>query len=376
MEVYFDNAATTPIDPRVAELMQPYFYGHHGNPSSIHSHGRDARNIIEKCRKDMAPFLGCSPAEIFFTSGGTEADNAAIAGSLFGLGVERVITSPLEHHAVLHSADFFTRQLSKELEFVSLDSRGNVDMSDLRERLRKGPKALVSLMHGNNEIGNITNLETVGLICKENQALFHSDTVQTVGHFPFDLKSTPVDFIVGSAHKFHGPKGIGFLYVKGGLKIPPFVHGGAQERNMRGGTENLYGIVGMTEALRLAYDELDDRKSKIVSVKKHIIHRLQSEMPGIEFNGESDNLENSLYTVLSLSTPASDINEMLLFRLDINRISISGGSACTSGTDIGSHVIEALGVEQDRGTLRLSFSHLNTLEEADFVVDTLKEVFA
>ncbi len=373
MEVYFDNAATTPIDERVVEVMKPYFHDTFGNPSSIHNHGRDAKSVIENARKSVALQLGASPSEIFFTSGGTESDNTAILGTILKYGIKAIITSPLEHHAVLHSAEFFSDHFGVSLHFVEIDQKGRVNLNHLEELVKKFPNALVTLMHGNNEVGNLSDISAIGELCLQNEAIFHSDMVQTVGHFPIDLSNLPVQLAAASAHKFHGPKGVGMLYVSGDFPISPFIHGGAQERNLRGGTENIMGIVGMAKALELANAELSDRKRKVERIKRHVIENINTNLPDIEFNGLSDDLENSLYTVLSLSTPPSDINEMLLFKLDISKISLSGGSACASGSSLGSHVIEALDINPEKGTLRLSFSHMNTLEEADYVLDILSK---
>ena len=377
MKVYFDNAATTPMDPAVIEAMQPILHEAFGNPSSIHAHGRKVRSIIEVSRKKIADLLKTSPAEIFFTSGGTEADNTALRCAVEGLGVRRIITSKVEHHAVLHTAEYLQKLHGITLSFVKTDAKGNVDLSDLTNLLQSSAeKTLVSLMHANNEIGNLIDLEVVGNICHENGALFHSDTVQTMGHYPHDMSQLPVDFIVGSAHKFHGPKGVGFLYINHNTKIPPFVHGGAQERNMRGGTENVLGIVGMTKALELAYGELDDHQQYIRSLKKQMIEGLISSIPDVSFNGMSGDIDNSLYTVLNVCVAPSSANEMLLFNLDINGISISGGSACSSGSSVGSHVLAELDRDPKSGAIRFSFSRYNTAEEVSFAIEKLIEITA
>lgn len=381
MRAYFDNAATTRLDPQVLEAMLPLMTEDFGNPSSIHSHGRKVRTAIERARKTVATLLHTSPAEIFFTSGGTEADNTAIRSSIETYGLTHAITSPLEHHAVLHTLEHLAKLGKIKLSLVNVDETGRIDLDQLETLLCANPDTLVSLMHGNNEIGNLLDLETVGKLCQEHKAFFHSDTVQTMGHYRHDLQQLPVDFIVGAAHKFHGPKGVGFLYVNANTKsgrgpIHPFVHGGSQERNMRGGTENVYGIVGLAKALELAYAEMDTHRQYIENLKNRMISQLREQLDGVAFNGLSANLNESLYTVLNVSLPASDMSDMLLFNLDIAGISASGGSACTSGSNLGSHVLSALpGNDPERGAIRFSFSKYNTPNEVDYVVQTLVELF-
>ncbi|MFD1141449.1 cysteine desulfurase family protein [Larkinella insperata] len=381
MRAYLDNAATTRLDPAVLEAMLPLMTEDFGNPSSIHAHGRKVRTVIERARKTVATLLHTSPAEIFFTSGGTEADNTALRGSIETYGLTHAITSPLEHHAVLHTLEHLAKRGTIKLSLVDVDEKGRLNLAHLEELLRTHLDTLVSLMHGNNEIGNLLDLETVGNLCREYNAVFHSDTVQTMGHYRHDLQQLPVDFIVGSAHKFHGPKGVGFLYVNANTKsgrgpIHPFVHGGSQERNMRGGTENVYGIVGLAKALEIAYAEMEHHRQYIESLKLRMIQQLREKLEGVAFNGCSDNLSASLYTVLNVSLPSSEMSDMLLFNLDIAGISASGGSACTSGSNLGSHVLSALpGNDADRGAIRFSFSKYNTPEEVDYVVHTLVELF-
>lgn len=381
--VYLDNAATTRLDPEVLDAMLPLMTDNFGNPSSIHSHGRPVRTAIEKARKTVASLLNTSPAEIFFTSGGTEADNTAIRSSIETYGLTHAITSPLEHHAVLHTLEHLAQQGTIQLSLVRVDERGDVDLAHLAELLHAqreagSSRSLVSLMHGNNEIGNLLDMNRVGEICREYDAIFHSDTVQTMGHFRHDLKTLPVDFIVGAAHKFHGPKGVGFLYVNAGrVNIHPFIYGGSQERNRRGGTENVYGIVGLAKALEIAYRDMDAHRQHITGLKRRMIERLRAKMPdvaggSVQFNGQSADVDNSLYTVLNVSLPASDLNDMLLFNLDIARISASGGSACSSGSSVGSHVLAALpGLDPNRGYVRFSFGKYNTTDDIDYAVDTL-----
>lgn len=375
MKVYLDNAATTPIDPEVFEAMKPYILDHYGNPSSIHSHGREVRSAIEKARKKVADLLNTSPAEIFFTSGGTEADNTALGCTLQAENYQQVVTSKIEHHAVLHSLQNLEKQGKINISYVDVDKSGNINLDHLQKLLdTKGP-SMVSLMHANNEIGNLTDIKKVGEICREHSAIFHSDTVQAIGHYTHDLQSIDVQCIVGSAHKFHGPKGIGFLYIRGDYKISPFIHGGGQERNMRGGTENVIGIVGLAKALELAYTNMEDHQKYIQGLKTYMIEQLKSRIPGVAFNGLSDWADQSLYTVLNVSLPPSSDNEMLLFNLDINGISASGGSACTSGSNVGSHVLTAMEVDPDRGSVRFSFSKFNTPEEIDYTVSKVAELY-
>ncbi len=375
MKVYFDNAATTPLDEAVFEEMKPFMLDHFGNPSSIHSHGRQVRAAIEKARKRVADLLNTSPSEIFFTSGGTEADNTAITSAVATYGIKTIISSPLEHHAVLHTIEHLENLGMAKSRMLNVDANGNIDLAQLETLLSQNPKSLVSLMHANNEIGNLNDLQAIGALCKTYDSLFHSDTVQSMAHFKHDLQNTDVDFIVGAAHKFHGPKGVGFLYVNHERKIHPFIHGGSQERNMRGGTENVYGIIGLAKALELAYANMDAHSNQIKAVKSYAIDQLKAHVPDVAFYGNSADLNNSLYTVLNVSLPANDINDMLLFNLDISGISVSGGSACSSGSNIGSHVLNAIGADPNRGAIRMSFSRNNTMEEVDYVVASLGKLF-
>lgn len=373
--VYLDNAATTPLDPQVLEVMLPLMTDHFGNPSSIHSHGRTVKSTIEKARKSVAQLLNTSPAEIFFTSGGTEADNTALICSVESHGIQHVLSSALEHHAVLHTLDYLAQKGKITLTLAPHDAQGVIDLDFVAEWLQTHPKAMVSLMHGNNEIGNLLPLEQVGQLCRASGALFHSDTVQTMGHYVHDLQHLPIDFVVGAAHKFHGPKGVGFLYVNANTKIHLFIHGGAQERNMRGGTENVYGIVGLAKALELAYQGMSEHRAHVENLKRSFIQQLQHAIPDVRFNGLSGELDKSLYTVLNVSFPPSDEQDMLLFNLDIAKISCSGGSACSSGTNVGSHVLQALQVDPTRGNVRFSFSKFTKQEEIDYAVKTLVDLF-
>ena len=371
--IYFDNAATTSLDPVVLETMMPYLTEKFGNPSSIYSYGRETRMAIETARKSVAKILNAHPAEIFFTSGGTESSNTAIHASIRDLGCKHIITSPIEHHAVTHTVEHLDNMDVVKVSFVKLLPNGHVDLENLEELLAASEeKTLVSLMHANNEIGNMLDIHAVGEVCKLYNAIFHSDTVQTVGHFPFDLRKTPVHFITGASHKFHGPKGVGILYINENVRIKPFVHGGAQERNMRAGTENIYGIVGFAKALELATENHETDSAHIGTLKYYMLGQLKKNIKGVGFNG--DVLGNSLYTVLSVSFPKTEKSEMILFNLDINNICASGGSACTSGAEQGSHVIRAINNNPNQVTVRFSFSKHNTKEEIDEVIEKLKSL--
>lgn len=375
MKVYLDNAATTRLDPEVLEVMIPVLSEQYGNPSSIHSNGRAARSLIERARKSVAALLNAAPAEIFFTSGGTEADNTAIRSSIETFGLKHAITSRIEHHAVLHTLEHLSKTGVIELSYVNLTPDGDVDLAHLEALLKTHSRSLVSLMHGNNEVGNLLDLNAAGALCEQYDAIFHTDTVQTMGHFRHDLQEIKANFIVGAAHKFHGPKGVGFLYVRPGTKVDPFVHGGAQERNMRGGTENVYGIVGLAKALEIAYRDMDEHRCHIELLKSKMIEGLKERIPGVRFNGLSGELDKSLYTVLNVSLPPSDVSDMLLFNLDIAGISVSGGSACSSGTDIGSHVLNELKVDANRANVRFSFGKYNTVEEIDYAINILADLY-
>jgi len=369
--IYFDNAATTALDPVVLDTMMPYLTEKFGNPSSIYSYGRETKMAIEAARKSVAKILNAHPAEIFFTSGGTESSTTAIQASIRDLGCRHIITSPVEHHAVTHTVEHLDNLDTVKVSYVKLLPNGHIDLENLEELLAAAEeKTLVTLMHANNEIGNLLDIQAVGELCKLYNAIFHSDTVQTVGHFPFNLRNTPVHFITGAAHKFHGPKGVGLLYINENIRIKPFLHGGAQERNMRAGTENIYGIVGFAKALELATENFETDSAHIGTLKYYMYEQLKKHIKGIGFNG--DVLGNSLYTVLSASFPKTEKSEMILFNLDINNICASGGSACTSGAEQGSHVIRAINNNPNQVTVRFSFCKHNTKEEVDVVVEKLK----
>lgn len=369
MRVYFDNAATTPLAPEVLDVMVPMLRDDFGNPSSTHHFGRKTKSAIEMARKTIAKLLHCSPMEICFTSGGTEADNMAINGAINELGVRRIISSMAEHHAVLHTVEHCNANGKVKLEMVKLTELGHVDTDHLRELLENSDeKTLVSLMHANNEIGTMIDIDEIGRMCEEHGALFHSDTVQTMGHFPMNLSETKVHFVTGAAHKFHGPKGIGFLYINKNIHVDSLIKGGSQERNLRAGTENIYGIVGMAKALEIALEDVNVHRKHIQSIKDYMCDRLQEALPESGFNGC---LERSLYTVLNVRLPKTDKAEMLLFLLDIDGIACSGGSACSSGSNQGSHVLRAINADTSVPNIRFSFSRYSTKEEVDYVVEKL-----
>lgn len=370
--VYLDNAATTKVDPEVVEAMLPFLTEHYGNPSSIHSLGRITRTAIEQARKTVASLINAAPSEIFFTSGGTEANNMAICRSIEDLNVKHAITSGSEHHAVLHTLEALSKEGKIKLSFVKLDSLGNVDLTHLRNLLETNERSFVSLMHANNEIATRLPINDVANLVKEFDGIFHSDTVQTMGHFKIDVQQTPVDFINCAAHKFHGPKGVGFIYIRSGTGIHPFIQGGAQERNMRGGTENLAGIVGLSKALEIACQHMDEHAKHIRGIKEYMIAQLLNTFSDVRFNGDVSN--DALYTVLNVSFAPNNAAEMLLFSLDINGIAASGGSACSSGSEVGSHVLAAIGAKSGRSNVRFSFSKYTTHEDIDYTIETLKKL--
>ena len=371
--IYLDNAATTQIDPEVFDAMLPYMREFYGNPSSIHAFGRQTRAGIEKARRTVAGLLNCMPGEIIFTSGGTEADNMALRCAVRDLGVKTIISSPIEHHAVELTVNDLDRCEQAKALMVQLNADGSVDLAHLEELLKANDHVLVSLMHANNELGTRNDLVAIGELCRKYNAIFHSDTVQTMAHYRFDLQKLPVDLLTASAHKFHGPKGIGFLYMRSGVGVKAMIYGGSQERNMRGGTENLHGIVGLAKAMEIAYRDLAEHERHIRKLKRHMMARLIEEIPGIEIN--DDRSDDSLYTVLSVRFPDDGRSEMLLYNLDIEGIACSGGSACSSGSNKGSHVLAALYPEVKGASIRFSFSRYNTIEEIDGTIEALKRIF-
>ena len=375
MKIYLDNAATTAIDPDVVKAMLPILENNFGNPSSIHSLGRESRVIIEQSRKKVAAHINAAPAEIFFTAGGTEADNMVLRSAVSDLGVNHIITSPIEHHAVIDTAEFIGKSTDVKLSLVKHDDKGYVDLTYLEELLaeNKDRKTLVSLMHANNEIGNRISLEKVNALCKKYGAYFHSDTVQTMCHYKFDVRELDIDFLTCSAHKFHGPKGVGFLFINQNVQIKPIITGGAQERNMRAGTENIYGIVGLTKAMEIANKDLEEHQKHIQGLKTYMIEQLEQQVPGISFNGDPKG--DSLYTVLNVTFPNSEMDEMLLYNFDIEGICVSGGSACSSGSNVGSHVLMGIGADMTKPAIRFSFSKFNTKEELDITLKVIKDLF-
>ncbi|MDP4665144.1 MAG: cysteine desulfurase [Flavobacteriaceae bacterium] len=377
---YFDNAATTCLRPEVVSVMSDVLNNCYGNPSSTHSFGRHAKTQIENARKQIAESLGVLPAEIVFTSGGTEADNQILRGVIRDLGVTRIISSTIEHHAVTHSIDQLVIEYGIKADFVNLLENGEVDLNHLQKLLEDSQDlTLVSLMHINNEIGVKIDLDMVANLCKSHGAFFHSDTVQTIGHYSINLSQTPVDFLVASAHKFHGPKGVGFAFIRKNSNLKPLIFGGSQERGHRAGTESVHNIVGMAKALEISLDKLDEEKAYIASLKNQFVTRLKSEIPEVKFNGDSDRVEETTYTLVNVRLPISaEKAPLLLFQLDLKGIACSKGSACQSGSDSGSHVLSAIlsPDELSKPSLRFSFSAMNTPKEIDFLVEVLKELIA
>ncbi len=374
MRVYLDNAATTPIAPEVVEVMLPVLTNDFGNPSSTHFYGRQTKALIETSRRTISKLLNCQPSEIIFTSGGTEADNMALYSSVHQMGVKHIITSTIEHHAVGYTAEMIANAGEATVSYVKINNKGEVDLVDLEKLLQTGEKTLVSLMHANNEISTLLPMTEVSLLCRKYNALFHSDTVQTMGHYTFDLKELDIDFITCAAHKFHGPKGIGFLYVNKSIKVEPLIHGGAQERGLRGGTENVYGIVGLAKAMELAYEDVLGHQEHVQSLKTYLLENLKEAFPTVHFHGETDP-EKSLYTVLNVSFPPTPKAGILLFTLDLKGVAVSGGSACSSGAIKGSHVLEGINADPTRPNVRFSFSRYTTIKEIDFALEQVKSVF-
>ncbi len=376
-QVYLDNAATTPLREEVIGRMHDALRECFGNPSSTHAFGRTARTGIEKARKNIARQLNAQAGEIIFTSGGTEADNMLLRCAVRDLGVETLITSRIEHHAVLHTAQALREEYNIRLEYVPLDQSGNPDLNALEGLLAAdASRKLVSLMHVNNEIGNLIDLEAVGSLCRNYEALFHSDTVQSIGHFAWDLQKTPVDFLTAAAHKFHGPKGVGFAYIRKESGLKPLILGGSQERGFRAGTEAYHNIVGLETAFEEAYKHLEEEKAYITNLKAYFIEELQKAVPGVAFNGLSGDLEKSTYTLVNLRLPFdASKGQMLQFHLDLKGIACSKGSACQSGSAGGSHVLSEILDDEAlaKPSLRFSFSCFNTREELDYVIGVLEE---
>lgn len=371
--VYLDNAATTPMLPEVIEVMQQSMQVNFGNPSSIHQFGRKAKAAVETARKNIAKHFNVAAAEIVFTAGGTEADNLILYNAVLNLGVKKIITSKIEHHAVLRTVQYLQKQYNISVKYVEVDKNGSVVLSDLEKHLQESTqKTLVSLMYVNNEIGNMLPINKVADVCKKHDAYFHSDTVQAIGHYQIDLQKTPIDFIVASAHKFHGPKGVGFAYIKKGISMRPILHGGEQEKGMRSSTENVHAILGMEKALKIAYDNLEEDKLYILKIKSYFITQLEEHFKNVQFNGMSCNLDKSSYTILNVRFNIKD--KMMLFNLDLQGVAVSGGSACQSGANKGSHVLVAFLSEQeaDKTSIRFSFSKLTTVNDVDYCIFKLK----
>ena len=375
MEIYCDNAATTAVDREVVEAILPYLTNNYGNPSSSHSAGRKIAEAIKKARQTVANLLGASESEIFFMSGATEANNLALSGAIKANEISHVITSKIEHKAVLQTLAQFEKSGDVEISFVKLDDFGNVDLRHLENLLQANPQTLISLVHGNNEIGNVTDINAVGELAKKYNAIFHSDTTQTIGKVPFNLKDSNIDFLVGSAHKFHGPKGVGFIYINKKNKIKPYILGGGQEHGQRGGTENVVGIIGLAKALELAYKNKEVVQSHLTKLKRHFISRLDDlTIGGITFNGESRSFSKSLNNIVSVAFPCLSSSN-LVNRLDLAGIAVSGGSACSNLGGGGSHVITAIYKNPDKEIVRFSFSKFNTVEEIDFIVKAIIGIY-
>jgi cysteine desulfurase len=377
-DVYLDNAATTQIRNEVVDKMFQIAKSNYGNPSSVHSFGRSSRTLLETSRKKIANHFNVSPSEIIFMSGGTEADNCILRSAVRDLGVKHLISSKIEHHAVIHTLDQLVIDYPIKISYVKLDKLGNIDYSDLELILKSSDsKTLVSLMHINNEIGNFLNLNLVSNLCIKYESLFHSDTVQTVGHYKLDLSSLKIDFLVASAHKFHGPKGIGFAYINKKNPIKPLIFGGSQEKGCRAGTESVHNIVGMSEALDISIDKIESETKYIKNIKSYFIDQLKDNIDGVNFNGTSSDLEHSTYTLVNVRFPVSkEKSALFLFQLDMKGIACSKGSACQSGSDSGSHVLSNVLSKKENKfvSLRFSFSIYNTIEEIDYVIKELKEL--
>lgn len=367
MLVYLDNAATTPIASEVIDAMLPILKNEYGNPSSMHSFGRNAKALIEVSRRSIARHLNCKPSEIIFTSGGTEADNMALHSAVNQMGVKQIVTSRLEHHAIGNTVIEIEKSKKARISYVNVDKKGTVDLEDLESLIDTEEKTLVCLMHANNEIATLLPLEKVSAICRKHDALLHSDTVQTMGHYPFNLEKLDIDFLTGAAHKFHGPKGIGFLYVNENVKVEPLIFGGAQERGNRSGTENVYGIAGLSKAMDLAYEDLEEHQKHVQGLKTYMINELNKEFDDIRFYGDIDP-DRSLYTILNVCFPATSKSSMLLFTLDLKGVAVSGGSACSSGASQGSHVLEGIKADMTRPNVRFSFSRYTTKKEVDYAL--------
>ncbi|WP_298494925.1 cysteine desulfurase family protein [uncultured Algibacter sp.] len=373
--VYFDNAATTPMREEVIKAIAEVMRTNFGNPSSSHSFGRSSKALVEKSRKMIASCLNVSAGEIVFTSGGTEADNLVLFSVVKDLGIKHIITSKIEHHAVLHTVEKLQKDFNIEVSFVNVNKNGSLDLKHLEQLLKSDAKTLVSLMHINNEIGTILDIKHVADLCKLNNALFHTDAVQSIGHYNLDLQDIQVDFLAASAHKFHGPKGVGFAFIKKNSGLQPLIVGGEQERGLRAGTESIHNIIGLEKALQIATNNLESETLYVKSLKQYFIDEITKAIPEVKFNGSSDNFEKSTYTLINVCLPITTGNgAMLLFQLDLKGIACSRGSACQSGSSKKSHVLLEILDEADlnKPSIRFSFSKFNTKQEVDYVVNTLK----
>lgn len=370
-KVYLDNASTTAMRPEVIQEMTKVMAEDFGNPSSTHSFGRNGKTILELSRKSIAKHLNCSAQEIIFTSGGTEADNWILRSAVEDLKVERIITTKIEHHAVLHTVLVLESEYNIQVDYVNINPDGSIDLTHLSNLLSQEKKTIVSLMHVNNETGTVLDLDRVGVICKQYNVLFHSDTVQSVGKTEIDLQKIPVDFILASAHKFHGPKGVGFAFVRKNSGLQPLIFGGEQEKGLRAGTEAVHQIAGMAKALSLSYENLEQERIYISKLKMYLIDQLEMHFPGFRINGKKDDFYNIINIILPFS---ADKTSMLLFSLDMKGIAVSRGSACQSGSIKPSHVLKEMLSETDLKlpNLRISFSHYNTKEDIDWLIESLK----
>jgi cysteine desulfurase len=377
-KVYFDSAATTQVREEVILRVSEILRNEYGNPSSSHSYGQSSKSLLENFRNEIAKHFNCSAAEIIFTSGGTEADNLIINSCVRDLNVSRIITSKIEHHAVLLTVQSLSKRYNLQVDYVHLDQRGMVDYNHLESLLKSSSKkTLVSFMHINNEIGNKLDILKVANMCKANDALFHSDTVQSVAHYKLDFSKIPLDFAAASAHKFHGPKGVGFAFIRKNSGLRSLIIGGEQEKGLRAGTEAVYSIAGLAKALEISYRDLDEETNYITSIKDYFKESIIKKIPGIKFNGYCEDNTHSAYTVLNLQLPiSSEKASLLLFQLDMKGIACSEGSACQSGSSKGSHVLQEVLSETEmlKPSIRFSFSSYNTFEEVDYVIDTLQDL--
>lgn len=369
--IYLDNAATTYLRPEVILEMTKSLQADFGNPSSTHSFGRHSKSIVALSRKKIATLIGATSAEIIFTSGATEANNWILKSAVCDLNLRRIITSKIEHQAVLQTIIALKKSEDIEVDFVQTDPNGQVDLTHLVTLLSQNKPTLVSLMLVNNEIGNLLNIEKIVKICNQYKAFFHTDAVQAIGKIPIDLTRLPIDFLVASAHKFHGPKGAGFVYIKKGLPIKPLFFGGEQEKSLRPGTESIHNIVGMTKALQMAVEELDDISNHILALKNYTLKNLKKHFINLKLNGD---FEAASPYILNVMLPiATDKAAMLLFHLDLKGIAVSRGSACQSGSLKGSHVLNEILSPEDLKppSIRISFCYNNTFEEIDTLIAAL-----